>query len=85
MTRRWKVRLNNQHAMCSYVGEGRTRPQAFYNAVAKASLEFLNYKRPEGLGWLELFESAKNARTNNTARANYADPRGFNVDIERVS
>lgn len=85
MTRKWKVRLNNQHAMCAYVGEGRTRNEAFYNAIARASVEFLNHKRPDGLGWRELFMGALNGMRSNTSRINFADPRGFSVDIERMN
>lgn len=84
MTRLWRVRLNNQHAMCAYVGTGRTRPEAFLNACRKASVEFLDYKRPDNLGWRELFDNAVKGMGRNTSRCNFADPRGFNVDVERA-
>ena len=80
MANKWRVSIHSQSALEVYIGEARTRKQAFHRAELRL-----------GLAGLEPSETARDffARlmmdhTSNTERASMAAPNGLCVSYERI-
>lgn len=87
MARKYIVTICNQAANCGIHAEGRSRREAFNNAIARAGEPFMRAGDRDILtGLRTLFAEHLMAPCYRTAyRASASDPRGFSVEFERLN
>jgi hypothetical protein len=85
----WKVSLFNQHAMCGYTAEGKTRRAAFMAAFRKAGPAFRHHGY-SGAGqgidnmWYACFADARANMRRGQTSIHLTGWQGLAVEIRRV-